>query len=148
MNVQKKTICQRRYRGSVKVRWFQLSSPCSPLTSLPQTSTHPCLAQKPSLAHIPFSWNLPSNSAFFFPKVSSPCLVFPGTKYDHEGQKTSSRNLEKENPTICHSVEEGEETRKPNCFPCSCARKKLNQSRKRYQNMRRYQRRRQNQKGR
>ena len=35
-------------------------------------------------------------------------------------------------------------TRKPNCFPCSCARKKLNQSRKRCQNMRRDQRRRQN----
>ncbi|XP_045020359.1 spermatid nuclear transition protein 3-like [Bubalus bubalis] len=35
-------------------------------------------------------------------------------------------------------------TRKPNCFLRSCARKKLNQSRKRYQNMRRDQRRRQN----
>ena len=37
-------------------------------------------------------------------------------------------------------------TRKPNCFLRSCACKKLNQSRKRYQNMRRDQRRRQNQK--
>ena len=37
---------------------------------------------------IPFSWNLPSSSAFFFPKFSYPCLVFQGTKYDHEGQKT------------------------------------------------------------
>ncbi|XP_025132994.1 spermatid nuclear transition protein 3-like [Bubalus bubalis] len=37
-------------------------------------------------------------------------------------------------------------TRKPNCFFCSCARKKLNQSRKRYQNRRQNQRRRQNQK--
>ena len=38
------------------------------------------------------------------------------------------------------------ETRKPNCFFCSSARKKLNQSRKGYQNMRQSQRRRQNQK--
>ena len=37
-------------------------------------------------------------------------------------------------------------TRKPNCIFCSCARKKLNQSRKGYQNMRQSQRRRQNQK--
>ncbi|ELR50350.1 hypothetical protein M91_11854, partial [Bos mutus] len=37
-------------------------------------------------------------------------------------------------------------TRKPNCFFCSCARKKLNQSQKVYQNMRQSQRRRQNQK--
>ncbi|ELR51708.1 hypothetical protein M91_20370 [Bos mutus] len=37
-------------------------------------------------------------------------------------------------------------TRKPNCFFCSCACKKLNQSRKRYQNRRQNQRRRQNQK--
>ncbi|XP_040121337.1 LOW QUALITY PROTEIN: spermatid nuclear transition protein 3-like [Oryx dammah] len=37
-------------------------------------------------------------------------------------------------------------TRKPNCFFYSCARKKLNQSQKRYQNMRQSQRRRQNKK--
>ncbi|DAA26781.1 TPA: hypothetical protein BOS_8989 [Bos taurus] len=37
-------------------------------------------------------------------------------------------------------------TRKPNCFFSSCAPKKLNQSRKGYQNMRQSQRRRQNQK--
>ncbi|XP_055419485.1 spermatid nuclear transition protein 3-like [Bubalus kerabau] len=36
-------------------------------------------------------------------------------------------------------------TRKPNCFFCSCARKKLNKCRKSYQNMRQSQRR-QNQK--
>ena len=35
-------------------------------------------------------------------------------------------------------------TRKPNCFSSSCAPKKLNQSRKGYQNMRQSQRRRQN----
>ncbi|XDA91006.1 hypothetical protein R6Z07F_020242 [Ovis aries] len=37
-------------------------------------------------------------------------------------------------------------TREPNCFLRSCAREKLNQSRKRYQNMRQSQRRGQNQK--
>ncbi|XP_027819070.1 spermatid nuclear transition protein 3-like [Ovis aries] len=37
-------------------------------------------------------------------------------------------------------------TRKPNCFLHSCARKKLNQSRKRYKNTSQNQRRRQNQK--
>ena len=37
-------------------------------------------------------------------------------KYDRECQKTSSRNLEKENPTICHSVEEGEDNQKTQLF--------------------------------
>ncbi|ELR54367.1 hypothetical protein M91_09061, partial [Bos mutus] len=36
-------------------------------------------------------------------------------------------------------------TRKPNCFFCSCPRKKLNQSQKGHQNIRQSQRRRQNQ---
>nr|XP_025131722.1 melanoma-associated antigen 1-like [Bubalus bubalis] len=31
-----------------------------------------------------------------------------GTEYDDEGQKTSKRNLEKENPIICHSVDEAQ----------------------------------------
>ncbi|XDA90635.1 hypothetical protein R6Z07F_020239 [Ovis aries] len=39
-----------------------------------------------------------------------------GTKYDHEGQKTSERNLEKENPVIRHSVEEGEENKRTKLF--------------------------------
>ena len=37
-------------------------------------------------------------------------------EYDHEGQKTYKRNLEKENPIICHSVEEGEEKNKTKLF--------------------------------
>ena len=36
-------------------------------------------------------------------------------KYDHEGQKTSTRNPEKENPIICHSIKEGE-NKKTNLF--------------------------------
>ncbi|KAM7225331.1 hypothetical protein CapIbe_023308 [Capra ibex] len=35
-----------------------------------------------------------------------------GTKDDHEVQKTSTRNPEKEYPIICHSIEEGEENKK------------------------------------
>ena len=45
-----------------------------------------------------------------------PSLIFQGTKYDHEGQKTSKRNLEKENPIICHAVEEGEDNKKTKLF--------------------------------
>ena len=37
-------------------------------------------------------------------------------EYDIEGQKTSKRNLEKENPIICHSVEEGKENKKSKLF--------------------------------
>ncbi|XDB66611.1 hypothetical protein ABFV05_020227 [Capra hircus] len=39
-----------------------------------------------------------------------------GTKYDREGQKTSQRNLEKENPIVRHSVEEGEENKRTKLF--------------------------------
>ncbi|KAG5193888.1 hypothetical protein JEQ12_020249 [Ovis aries] len=42
--------------------------------------------------------------------------VEEGTKYDHEGQKTSKRNLEKENPIVRHSVEEGEEHKRTKLF--------------------------------
>ena len=37
-------------------------------------------------------------------------------EYDDEGQKTSKRNLEKENPIICHSVKEGKENKKTKQF--------------------------------
>ena len=66
------------------------------------------------------------------------------------GSEDLKKNLEKENPIICHSVEEDEENKKSKlfffCYCCSCALKKLNQSRKGCQNMRQNQRRRQNQK--
>jgi len=107
---RKKTLCLRRYRGSVKVRWFHLCSPHSPLTLPPKTSTLPLPATKALISPHPVSWNLPSNSDVIpFPQNQYPSLVFQGTEYNHEGQKTSKRNLEKENPIICHSVEEGEE---------------------------------------
>ena len=37
-------------------------------------------------------------------------------KDDHEVQKASTRNPEKENPIICHSIEEGEENKKAKVF--------------------------------
>ena len=59
---RKKTLCPQRYRGSVKVRWFHLCSPRSPLTLLPKTSTLPLPATKALISPHPFSWNLPSHS--------------------------------------------------------------------------------------
>ncbi|DAA13248.1 TPA: hypothetical protein BOS_25403 [Bos taurus] len=41
---------------------------------------------------------------------------YEGTEDDHEVQKTSTKNLEKENPIICHSIEEGEENKKAKVF--------------------------------
>ncbi|CAI9181235.1 unnamed protein product [Rangifer tarandus platyrhynchus] len=38
------------------------------------------------------------------------------TKYDHEGQKTSTRDLQKENPIVCHSIDEAEENKKSKPF--------------------------------
>ncbi|XP_055420625.1 spermatid nuclear transition protein 3-like [Bubalus kerabau] len=85
MNGQKKSLCQRRYRGSVKARNMTM-------------------------------------------RVRRP---LQGTlRKKIRPYATQSKKVKK--------------TRKPNCFLRSCARKKLNQSRKRYQNMRRDQRRRQN----
>uniref|UniRef100_A0AC11D134 Uncharacterized protein n=1 Tax=Ovis aries TaxID=9940 RepID=A0AC11D134_SHEEP len=87
MNGKKKTLCQRRYRGSVKAR----------------------------------------NTTM---RVRRPLQGTMRKKI--RSYATQSKKVKK--------------TRKPNCFFCSCGRKKLNQSRKRYQNMRQSPRRRQNQK--
>ena len=51
--------------------------------------------------------------------ASSKLILFSylsSTEYDHESQKISKRNLEKENPIICHSVEEGEGNNKNKLF--------------------------------
>nr|CAI9689880.1 unnamed protein product [Rangifer tarandus platyrhynchus] len=53
-------------------------------------------------------------------------------------------NLRKKIRSYATQSKKVKKTRKPNCFFCSCARKKLNKSQKRYQNMRQSQRRRQN----
>ena len=63
------------------------------------------------------SRNLPSNSDVIpFPQNEYLSLVFQGMVYDHKRRKTYKRNLEKENPIICHSVEEGEENKKTKLF--------------------------------
>ena len=117
MKGRMKTLFTQRYRGSVKVRWFHICSPRSPLTWLPKTSTLPLLETKALICPHPFSRNLPSNSDVIpFPQNEYPSLVFQGMEYDHEGQKNYKRNLEKENPIICHSVEEGEENKKIKLF--------------------------------
>ena len=91
----------------VNVRWFHLCSPHSPLTLVPKTSTLPLPDRKALISLHPFSWNLLSNSDVIpFPQNWYPSLVFQGMEYDHEGQKTSKRNLENENPIICDSVKE------------------------------------------
>ena len=114
---RKKTLCPQRYRESVKVRWFHLWSPHAPLTWLPKTSTLPLPAIKTLISPHPFSWNLPSNSDVIpFPQFKYPSLVFQGTEYDHDAQKTYKRNLETENPIIWHSVEECEENKKTKLY--------------------------------
>ena len=74
------------------------------------------LPQKPSSAHIPFhEISLPTQMLYLFLKTNT-LLLSQGMEYDHEGQKTSTRNLEKENPITCHSVEEGEENKNTKLF--------------------------------
>ncbi|CAI9181248.1 unnamed protein product [Rangifer tarandus platyrhynchus] len=45
-----------------------------------------------------------------------PLSCLPGTKYDYEGQKTSTRGLQKENPIVCHSIDEAKENKKSKPF--------------------------------
>lgn len=116
-NGTKKTLCQRRGRGGVKVRRFQLSFPCSPLTLLPKTSTLPMPATKALISPHSFLMKSPFHLSFYV--LSSkliPLSCLPGTKYDHEGQKTSTRHLQKENPIVCYSVDKAEEDKKGKLF--------------------------------
>jgi len=73
----KKTLCPQRYKGTVKVSWFHLCSPHSPLTFLPKTSTLSLPATKALISPHPFSWNLPSNSDVIpFPQTNPLLLSF------------------------------------------------------------------------
>ena len=60
--------------------------------------------------------SLPIQFLCSFLKTSNLPLPLQCTKSDHEVQKTSTRNTEKENLIICHSVEEGEENKKAKVF--------------------------------
>ena len=146
MNGKKKTLCQRRYRGSVKVRWLQLSSPCSPLTLLSKTSTLPLPGTKVLINPQPFSWDLPSNSVFIsFLKTNTLVLSFQARNMTMRVRRPLQGTLRKKIQSYDTQSKKVKKIRKPNCFFCSYECKKLNQSRKRYQNMRQSQSRRQKQ---
>ncbi|XP_010831516.1 PREDICTED: spermatid nuclear transition protein 3-like, partial [Bison bison bison] len=87
MKGRKKTLCQRRYRGSVKAR-----------------------------------------------------------KMTMRFRRPLQGTLKKKIRSYATQLKKVKKTRKPKCFSCSCACKKLNQSKKRYRNMRQSQTKRQNQK--
>ena len=59
--------------------------------------------------------SLPTQMLYLSLKTNT-LLLSQGMEYDHEGQKTSKRNLEKDYLIICHSVEEGEENKKTKLF--------------------------------
>ena len=66
MKGKKKTLCQWRYRGSVKVRWLHLHSPCYSLTLLPKPSTLPLPGTKAFISPHPFFMKSPFQFRFFF----------------------------------------------------------------------------------
>ena len=144
---RKKTLCPQRYRGSVKVRWFHLCSPRSPLMLLPRPIHCPWLPQKPSSAHIPFhEISLPTQKLFPFLKTNTLLLSFKARNMTMRVRRPLKGTLRKIIWSYATKSKKVKKTRKPNCFFCSYEVKKLNQSRKGYQNMRQSQRRRQNQK--
>ncbi|CAI9181247.1 unnamed protein product [Rangifer tarandus platyrhynchus] len=100
-NGMKKTLCQRRGRGLVEARsmTMRVRRPLQgtfrkTIRSYATQSTKPKKTRK--------------GNHFF-----SGC---GGTKYDHEGQKTSTRDLQKENPIVCHSIDEAKENKKSKPF--------------------------------
>ncbi|XDA90630.1 hypothetical protein R6Z07F_020234 [Ovis aries] len=136
---RKKTLWQRRYRGSVKARNMtmrvrrplkgtlrkKIRSHATPSkkvknTREPNCFLRSCAREKLNQAEKGTKYDHEGQ------KTSKRNLekenpiarhsVEEGTKYDHEGQKTSKRNLEKENPIARHSVEEGEEHKRTKLF--------------------------------
>ena len=103
--------------------------------------------QKPSSAHIPFhEVSLPTQMLFPFLKTNTLLLSFKAWNMTMRVRRPLKVTLRKKIRSYATLSKKVKKTRKPNCFFCCCARKKLNQSRKGYQNMRQSQRRRQNQK--
>ena len=142
-----KTLCPQRNRGSVNVRLFHLCSPCSPLIFCPRPLHCPCLPQKPLSAHIPFhEISLPTQMLYPFLKTNTLRLSFKARYMTMRVRGTLKGTLRKKILSYATQSKKVKKTGKQNCFFCSCACKKLNQSRKAYQNMRQSQRRRQNQK--
>ena len=90
---RKKTLCPQRYRGSVKVRWFHLCSPRSPLTLLPKTSTMPVPATKALISPHPFFMKSPFQLSFY---ALSSKLVTLSCLSRHEIWPWGSEDLYKE----------------------------------------------------
>ncbi|CAI9181251.1 unnamed protein product [Rangifer tarandus platyrhynchus] len=96
-NGMKKTLCQRRGRRGVKARNMTMRVRRPPQgTFRKKIRSYATQSTKPK-------------------KTRKANRFFSGcgrTKYDHEGQKTSTRDLQKENPIVCHSIDEAKENKK------------------------------------
>ena len=148
MKGKKKTLCQWRYRGSVKVRWFHLHSPCYSLTLLLKSSTLPLPGTKALISPHPFFMKSPFQFSFY--ALSSKQVTFC-CLYRHEKWPWGSEDLYKEpwkrkSDHMPLSWRRWGKQESQSVFFCSCACKKLNQSKKSYQNMKQSHRRKQSQK--
>ena len=103
--------------------------------------------QKPSSAHIPFhEVSHPIQMLFPFLKTNTLLLSFKAQNMTMRVWRLLKGTLRKKIRSYATQSKKVKKTRKPKCFFSCCAHKKLNESRKGYQNMRQSQRRRQNQK--
>jgi hypothetical protein len=101
----------------------------------------------PSAAHIPFhEISLPTQLVSSFLKTNALLSSFKAGNMTMRVRRPLKGTLRKKIQSYGTQSKKVKKTRKPICFFCSCARKKLNQSRKGYQNTRQSKRRRQNQK--
>uniref|UniRef100_A0AC11DU27 Uncharacterized protein n=1 Tax=Ovis aries TaxID=9940 RepID=A0AC11DU27_SHEEP len=125
---RKKTLWQRRYRGSVKAR------------NMTMRVRRPL---KGTLRKKIRSYATPSKKTLWQRRYRGSVKARNMTMRVRRPLKGTLRKKIRSYATPSKKVKK---TREPNCFLRSCAREKLNQSRKRYQNMSQSQRRRQNQK--
>ena len=90
--------------------------------------------------------SLPTQMLYPFLKTNTLLLSFKARNMTMRVRRPLKGTLRKKIRSHATQSKKVKKTRKPNCFFCSCARKKLNQSQKGHQNIRQSQRRRQNQK--
>ena len=127
----------RKWKWKSLLHWFYCPRPLH----------CPCLAQKSSSGHIPFhEIFLPTQFLYSFLKTNTLLLCFQARNMTMRVRRPLQGTLRKKIQSYDTQSKKVKKIRKPNCFFCSYECKKLNQSRKRYQNMRQSQRRRQNQK--